>query len=89
MQLFYPWNGDSAGFPLRLYFERMRAEGFVEESSRHRVETQRQNCLMILVSLLRFFGAKLSYIISLSNDKLLVTDVILWKVNNSVEWSHP
>ena len=40
---------------------------------------------MILVSFLRFFEAKLSYIISLSNDKLLVNDVISWKVNSSVE----
>ena len=53
----YSRYGNSAGFPLRLYFKRVGVEGFVEESSRHRVESisfsQRQNCLMILAGFLR------------------------------------
>ena len=68
----------------------MCVEGFVEESSRHRVESlsfsQRQNFLMILVSFLHSLkqSLKQSYII-LSNNKLLINDVTSCKVNNTVE----
>ena len=40
---------------------------------------------MILVSFLCFFEAKLSYIISLSNNRLRVNEVTSCKANNTVK----